>query len=98
MCIRDRAKAIEKEPSQRYDSARALAEDLGRYLDGEPIMARKASLGYRLLKKAKKHKKLVAVSAVAIMAFLVLAGWSIRAQLLSQEQTRLAGVFGQEVK
>ena len=44
----------------RYDSARALAEDLDRFLAGEPVLARPPGLGYRLRKKARKHR-LVAV-------------------------------------
>jgi serine/threonine-protein kinase len=92
------AKCLQKEPSQRYDSARALAADLDRYLDGEPVRARRTSLSYRLLKKARKHRRLVAAGGVAGLAFLVLGAASLRAQLHAQERARLAGVFGQEVK
>jgi serine/threonine-protein kinase len=91
-------KCLEKEPAQRYDSARAVAEDLGRYLNGDPILGRKTSLGRRLLKKARKHKKLALAGALTGAAFLTLAGWSIGAQLRSKARARLAGVFGQEVK
>jgi serine/threonine-protein kinase len=92
------AKSLQKEPSQRYDSARALAEDLSRYLDGEPIHARRTSLGYRIVKKARKHWKLVASAAAVASGFLILGALSLRAQLLAQERARLAGLFGQEVK
>ena len=40
------AKAMAKEIQRRYDTARALAEDIERFLNGEPILARKASLLY----------------------------------------------------
>jgi serine/threonine-protein kinase len=92
------SKCLQKEPSERYESARALAEDLGRYLEGDPILARKTSLRYRLLKKARKHKRLVAAAGAAAVVFVVLALTSVQAQLHARERARLAQVFGQEVK
>jgi serine/threonine-protein kinase len=92
------AKCLRKEPAQRYESARAVAEDLGRYLGGEPILARPAGLSYRLLKKARKHRRLVAVGAVTLAAFLVLGTVSLQGQLRARERARLAAAFGQEVK
>ena len=91
-------KSMEKEPQRRYDSARALAEDLGRYLDGEAILARPASGLYRLKKKIVKHKALAAVVAVAAVLVLSLGLVAVRAQWLAQEQAIAAQRFGQEVK
>jgi serine/threonine protein kinase len=52
---------LEKDPQRRYASARALAEDLQNYLDGEPIAARPASRVYRVGKSMRKHRALTAL-------------------------------------
>ena len=65
-------KALEKEKARRYQSARELADDLRRYLEGEPILARRPSSLYVLRKKLYKHR-VVTVAGVAI-AVLGLAG------------------------
>jgi tRNA A-37 threonylcarbamoyl transferase component Bud32/Flp pilus assembly protein TadD len=91
-------KALEKEPQRRYDSARSFGEDLSRYLDGEPILARPTSGVYRLKKKILKHKALAAVTAIATLLVLGLAGLAARAQWLAKEQAIAAQRFGQEVK
>lgn len=48
-------KCLEKDPNKRYDSARALSEDLERYLKGELVLARKVSWSSRMYRKAKRH-------------------------------------------
>ncbi|GEM_PF-4722108 len=62
------AKALEKDPRRRYPTAAALGEDLGRWLSGEPVLARPASLGYYLRKKASKHRLATVALAIAVVA------------------------------
>ena len=68
------AKALARDPSDRYDSANALADDIDRYLEDEPIQARPPTVGYRLGKFFSRHRSrlgfivLAAIAAVAIGA------------------------------
>ncbi len=64
-------KAIERDPSHRYGSAAELAEDLRRFLDDEPIRARRMSTVDRLGRWVRRHKAVAALSAVA--SFLLIA-------------------------
>lgn len=89
---------LEKDPARRYDSARALAEDLTRYLDGEPIRAARASVSYRLLKKVRKHRAIFAVSAIAIVIALVLAILGAREHWNAAARAETAQAFGGQVK
>jgi serine/threonine-protein kinase len=91
-------KCIEKEPERRYDSAKALAEDLQRYLEAEPVLARPATITYRLAKKARKNKLLVTISALASAAILILAAYGIRTELQARQKAALAQQFGQQVE
>ncbi|MFL6200433.1 MAG: protein kinase domain-containing protein, partial [Thermoanaerobaculia bacterium] len=91
------AKCLEKDPTRRYESARDLAEDLDRFLDGEPIHARPAGWGYRARKRLRKHRALALVSAAALLAFLILGGLSLRAQWRAREKAELAQRFGQRI-
>jgi WD40 repeat protein len=52
-------KAIEKDPSRRYESAAALAADIRRHLRDEPIVARPSSALYQLRKFTKRNRALV---------------------------------------
>jgi tetratricopeptide (TPR) repeat protein len=72
------AKALEKDKSRRYASASGLAEDIRRYLNYEPIVARPPSVTYQLEKFARRHKGLVtAVLAVfvVLVAGVVASTW-----------------------
>jgi tetratricopeptide (TPR) repeat protein len=74
-------KCLRKEPSGRYLTAAALADDLDRFLAGEPIHARPVSPGRRLLKWARRQPALAALVAVSLLAVLSLAagaGWHVR--------------------
>jgi serine/threonine-protein kinase len=48
-------KALRKAPDQRYPSVEALAQDLRRYRDGQPVQARAQSFGYRARKYLRRH-------------------------------------------
>lgn len=91
-------KCLEKEPSRRYDSARALADDLARFLDGQPVIARRTGLVSRLLKRARRHKALIGVAAGAVLAISVVAGMWLHARRTAARQAELAQRFGQRVE
>jgi serine/threonine protein kinase len=63
-------KALEKEADRRYGSAAALAEDVERYLDSRPILARAPSSMYQLRKFARRNRTLVAGVAATLLALI----------------------------
>ncbi|WP_437941628.1 protein kinase domain-containing protein [Sorangium sp. So ce341] len=91
-------RCLEKEPGARYASARALGEDLQRFLDGDPVLARRASLGRRLARQARRHRAAVAGAAALIVAALVVAGVFVRGRRAAAEQATLARELGETVK
>jgi serine/threonine-protein kinase len=91
-------KCLEKDAGQRYDSAKALADDLERYLNGDPIAARRAGLAYVLLKKIRKHKALFAVSCAGAIGVSIAGGAAARARMLAAEQSELSQQLGKDVK
>jgi eukaryotic-like serine/threonine-protein kinase len=92
------ARCLEKEPHLRYDSARALGEDLQRFLDGDPVRARRLSRAYLLLRRARKHKLVVALASAALIAVLVVAALGVRARRIAADQADRAGALGEDVK
>ncbi len=81
-------KCLEKDLEARYPSARALAEDLWRYLDGEVVEAHAANLSYRLTRFALRHRRLLAVAGVAALllaaALLVAAVLGVEARVANR--------------
>ena len=73
-------KCLEKEPARRYASAAELADDLGRYLAGEPIKARAPSMLDRCVKFARRNRTLVGgVAGVVIALALGIVATSVMA-------------------
>ncbi|WP_324950103.1 protein kinase domain-containing protein [Archangium sp.] len=91
-------KCLEKERSARYDSARALAEDLDRFLNGEPVRARPAGLWYRLRKKARRHRAAVTMGSVALVLVTLALGQALLARREASQRERQASRFTAKVK
>jgi len=61
-------KALEKTRDRRYESASAFGRDIRRFLDSEPIEARRASMVYQLRMFSKRHQFTVASAAAVVLA------------------------------
>lgn len=69
-------KALRKEPTERYENAAELADDIERYLQGHPVSAGPPGLGYRVQKSFTRHRRqLLAWLAVAVLVSLSAAAW-----------------------
>jgi len=90
------ARAMEKSPADRYPSAEAFADELGRFLRGEPVRARPPSLTDRAVKWARRNRlaaRSLAAAFAAVLAGAGLAAWSSRrASLEALEAARLGAV------
>jgi serine/threonine protein kinase len=64
-------KTLEKDRNRRYESASALAADVQRHLNQEPVQACPPSAGYRLQKFARRNKVVLATTALVAVALLV---------------------------
>ncbi|MFP2906939.1 serine/threonine-protein kinase, partial [Pyxidicoccus sp. 3LFB2] len=90
-------KCLEKDRSSRYGSARELAEDLGRFLDGEPVLARTGP-GYRARKWLRKHRRSVAVVSVALLAVSLALGQAVLSRREVSQRETLARRFTEGVE
>ncbi|MBI2931214.1 MAG: serine/threonine protein kinase [Planctomycetes bacterium] len=66
-------KAMEKDPARRYQSVAELAEDLRRFLNDEPLLARPPSVVYRLFKNIKRNRARYAVGTTIALAGVIVA-------------------------
>ncbi len=73
-------KALEKEPSRRYQSVAALADDIDRYLQNQPIVARPPTTFYHLRKAFLRHRTSFAFAAVFL---ILLVGSSVSLAIFS---------------
>jgi serine/threonine-protein kinase len=81
---------LRKEPGRRYASALALAEDLQRFLQGEPIRMRRTPPWERLLKWARRHPARALLGGTGLLAAAAVGLLLLLAD--SRERLRLAGV------
>lgn len=91
------SKALDKDRERRYQSAIELAQDIRRYLAGEAIVARPASIVYQLGIFARRHKAVcgaaAAVFAVSLAATIVSTALYVRAERARRETLAVSEFF-----
>ena len=92
------ARCLEREPQHRYPSARALADDLRRYLEGDQVLARPVGLWGRVAKRVRRHPRLAAAFAVMAALTLAIALWGAYGYWSATRQAELARELGQEIR
>jgi eukaryotic-like serine/threonine-protein kinase len=80
-------KCLEKVPTKRYETAAGLADDLSRFLSGEPILARPVGTPERMWRWCQRNRTVAALLALAGVLLLSLAvGGPVAAMLISQQK------------
>lgn len=85
--------ALRKEPGRRYTSVEQLSEDLRRFLEGEPVLARPDSLAYRAEKFVRRNRAAVMAGGVGILALVAGLGataWQARVAGLERDRAEIA--------
>jgi serine/threonine protein kinase/Tfp pilus assembly protein PilF len=87
------AKALEKDPKDRYGSAAALAEDLRRWLDSKPILARPPSAWYQARKFVRRNPLPTVFAATLLLfvvGFAVAMAWQARRVAAERDRAQAA--------
>ena len=88
-------KALEKDRAGRYGTPSELAEDIQRYLNHMPVVARPASAAYRMRKYVRRHSVAVGVAALLV---ILLAGFAVleavQLRRITQERDRASRIAG----
>ncbi len=82
--------ALRKEPKRRYESAAQLSADIGKHMDGLPVIARKDTFKYRATKFAQRNRVGVAAAAIVLLSLIggiIATVWQARR---ANEQARIA--------
>ncbi len=93
-------KALADAPEERYDSAQALAQDLGNWLDGRPVRAHRGSLGYRLRKFLRRNwAASIAALLLAVATSYYLFDTEVKNRRIESErdQARAVSIFLQDL-
>jgi serine/threonine protein kinase len=88
--------ALRKEPERRYASAEQLGEDIRRYLEGRPIIARPNTVRYRARKFIHRNRAAVAAAALVIATLIgatILTAW--QAKVARRERDKAERRFNQ---
>ena len=88
-------KSLDKDRQRRYDAASALAQDVRRYLAGEPVLAAPPSAAYRLRKFVRRHRAAVAAGAIIVAALLAgIIGTTWQASVARAERDKAEVIAG----
>ncbi len=82
-------RALQRDPAHRYKTAGELADDVERYLAGDPITAKPPTLIYFVRKRARKHRVAIIVATVGLCLVALTASLLIRLARTQYEKTRL---------
>ncbi|MDB5310268.1 MAG: pknB 4 [Gemmataceae bacterium] len=82
-------KCLHKEPARRYPSADALADDLRRFLDGRPVLARPVGPGERFVKWVRRNPRVAALAGLLVVAVAAgLVGMAVYQRRLAAQRDR----------
>ena len=85
-------KCLQKDPARRYESASALADDLRRFLDGEPIVARPVPFWERGIKWARRRPAIATLAAAVLLLLAALMGLGVLSYEKIKSALRIAEV------
>jgi hypothetical protein len=89
-------KALNKSVEDRYATAQDFADDLRRFLDGRPVLARRPGVRERAGRWARRHRPLVASAAVLLV--LTVLGLGAGMALVGRERARAQAAYEQETR